>query len=141
MRFIPRLSAELWRGLRPPRATTYRVRERERPLTFKHVFFSGEEPSSPGVLAINTGGLEVQIYVLEQGWSENRAQLKAVFYNNLPVRMENFQFTVAVTKGFDIEMQQASGTSLPAMAEDAVVQMITVTRKSEGPVSFFRFIW
>lgn len=54
--------------------------------------------SSPGVMAINKNGIEVQLYVDSQFSTNNEATLRLVATNNNPLPVDNYNFQAAVTK-------------------------------------------
>ncbi|GMT27755.1 hypothetical protein PFISCL1PPCAC_19052 [Pristionchus fissidentatus] len=88
-------------------------------------------PTNRGSIALNTGGIEAQIYV-EGDWSGDACTLKMVVSNNNPVGVSNFAAQVAVTKAFSIELKSASSSTLAANGDSTITQMMTVRRTAVG---------
>eukprot|EP00080_Pristionchus_pacificus_P016553 PDM76573.1 apg-1 [Pristionchus pacificus] len=88
-------------------------------------------PTARGSMALNTGGIEGQIYV-ESGWSGDSCSLKLVVTNNNPVGVTNFAAQVAVTKAFSIELKSASSSMLAANGDTSITQQMVVRRLAQG---------
>ncbi|GMS97918.1 hypothetical protein PENTCL1PPCAC_20093, partial [Pristionchus entomophagus] len=88
-------------------------------------------PAARGSLALNTQGIEGQIYV-ESDWSGDTCSLKLVVSNNNPVPVTNFTAQVAVTKAFSIELKSASSSTIAAHGDSSMTQAMTVRRLAAG---------
>lgn len=88
-------------------------------------------PAARGSIALNTGGIEGQIYV-ESDWCGDSCSLKLVVSNNNPVAVTNFAAQVAVTKVFSIELKSASGSTIAANGEASITQHMIVRRLNVG---------
>lgn len=84
------------------------------------------------VLALNSGGIEAHIMVLNGGWTGEIAQLKVEVVNNTPETVSDFAFQAAVTKAFTIELQTPSSSVLEPMGRSSITQNIKITRILRG---------
>ncbi|KAJ1360749.1 hypothetical protein KIN20_019799 [Parelaphostrongylus tenuis] len=89
-------------------------------------------PAAERVLALNSGGIEAHIMVLNGGWAGDIAHLKVEVVNNTPETVRDFAFQAAVTKAFTIELQTPSSSVLEPMSGSSITQNIKITRISNG---------
>ncbi|CAI5438636.1 unnamed protein product [Caenorhabditis angaria] len=93
------------------------------------------KPSNRPVIAINAKGVEVQVEVVD-GWKNEKARLKMTAYNYTPQSISSFNFLAAVTKAFEIQLEPATSTNIPA--DGNTTQFMNITRKVPGSVARMR---
>uniref|UniRef100_A0A915BSF6 AP-1 complex subunit gamma n=1 Tax=Parascaris univalens TaxID=6257 RepID=A0A915BSF6_PARUN len=88
--------------------------------------------TQPSTVAINTKGIEGILYV-ESDFAENKpAVLRLVATNNNPVNVENFNFQVAVTKAYQIELMPPSSATICGNGQGSVSQLMNIKRNSNS---------
>ncbi|VDM38884.1 unnamed protein product [Toxocara canis] len=86
--------------------------------------------AQPSTVAINSKGIEGILYV-ESDFAENKpAVLRLVATNNNPVNIENFNFQVAVTKAYQIELMPPSSATICGNGQGSVSQLMNIKRNS-----------
>ncbi|VDK43820.1 unnamed protein product [Anisakis simplex] len=82
------------------------------------------KPTQPSTVAINSKGIEGILYV-ESDFSDNKpAVLRLVATNNNPANVENFNFQVAVTKAYQIELMPPSSATISGNGQGSLKMRI-----------------
>lgn len=94
-----------------------------------------KEPTYQPVIAINKGGIEVQLQVIET-WKNEKARLRMTAYNYTPRTLSNYNFFAAVTKTFEIALEPASSPNIDP--NEHTTQFMTITRKAPNTTARMR---
>ncbi|CAJ0574443.1 unnamed protein product, partial [Mesorhabditis spiculigera] len=89
-------------------------------------------PKKVGTMALNSDGIEVQLYVERDFGNGQTAELCIVATNNNPAPIADFEFQAAVTKAYKVDIRPASGSSLSPNGSSQITQTLLVTRLDNG---------
>lgn len=89
-------------------------------------------PSFPSIVALESGGLRVVFAFTKAPGSPQRTTIRASFSNATAAPFTDFSFQAAVPKFMQLQLDPASGSTVPAGSSGAVSQTLHVTNTLHG---------